>query len=287
MKKIHILNPAAGQGQALNYKNSENAYITKGVGDATDYVAKNADDGVHFYVYGGDGTVSEVVNGIMRSGKSASFSIVPVGTGNDLLRTLDMNECDSVMADVLTVNDSYAINAVNTGFDLDVVIKASEYKKKKFISGTLAYILGVVSVLCKKFGKKISVEYTNKDGNTKTFEGECLLAVAANGSYYGGGFKCAPIADITDGLIDLLIVKKVSRLKFLTLIMKYMNGKHISPETKSPIPSFAKYVVFDKCKSVTFSGIDKICTDGEVWNTDCARIGIKQNAINVKKDKTK
>ena len=43
---------------------------------------------------------------------------------------------------------------------------------------------------------------------------------SANGSYYGGGFKCAPIADITDGLIDLLIVKKVSRIKFLSLIIK-------------------------------------------------------------------
>ncbi len=285
MKTIHILNPAAGQGEALKFKDLENAYITKGIGDATEYVKNNADDGVHFFVYGGDGTVSEVVNGIMKSGKAASFSIVPVGTGNDLLRTLDMADADSVLADVLTVNDKYAVNAVNTGFDLDVVIKAQEYKKKKFVSGTLAYILGVVSVLCKKFGKKIKVNFCDKDGKWQTFEDECLLAVAANGSYYGGGFKCAPIADITDGLIDLLIVKKVSRIKFLTLIIKYMKGKHIDPKTKQPIPSFAKYVVFSKCKSVTFSGIDKICTDGEVWNTDCAEIGIKQNAITVKKEK--
>ncbi len=284
MKTIHILNPAAGQGEALKYKDLENAYITKGVGDATDYVKTSADDGVHFYVYGGDGTVSEVVNGIMQSGKSASFSIVPVGTGNDLLRTLSLNDKTTVLADVLSVNGKYAINAINTGFDLDVVIKAQEYKKKKFVSGTLAYILGVVSVLCKKFGKKIKAEYTDSDGDTHAFEGECLLAVAANGSYYGGGFKCAPIADITDGLIDLLIVKKVSRIKFLSLIMQYMKGKHINPKTKQPIPSFAKYVVFSKCTRVTFSGIDKICTDGEVWDTDRADISIIKNAITLKKE---
>ncbi len=285
MKQIHILNPAAGQGEALKFKNLENAYITKGVGDATEYVKNTADDGVHFYVYGGDGTVSEVVNGIMQSGKSASFSIVPVGTGNDLLRTLEMSGKETVLADVLTINGKYAVNAINTGFDLDVVIKAAEYKKKKFVSGTLAYVLGVVSVLCKKFGKKITAEFTDKDGHTHTFEGESLLAVAANGSYYGGGFKCAPIADITDGLIDLLIVKKVSRIKFLTLIMQYMKGKHIDPKTKQPIPSFAKYVIFNKCTRVTFSGIDKICTDGEVWNTDRAEISIMQNAITLKKEK--
>ncbi len=285
MKSIHILNPAAGQGEALKFKDLENSYITKGIGDATDYVKKTADDDVHFYVYGGDGTVNEVVNGIMQSGKSASFSIVPVGTGNDLLRTLDMNNSDTVLADVLTVNGKYAVNAVNTGFDLDVVLKASKYKKKKFVSGTLAYILGVISVLCKKFGKKIKVDYVDENDTAHVFEGESLLAVAANGSYYGGGFKCAPIADITDGLIDLLIVKKVSRLKFLTLIMQYMKGTHIDPKTRKPIPSFAKYVVFSKCKSITFSGIDRICTDGEVWDTDCAKIGIQQNAITVKKEK--
>lgn len=287
MKSIHILNPAAGQGEALKYKDLENAYITKGVGDAVRYVKDNADDGVHFYVYGGDGTVSEVVNGIMQSGKAASFSIVPVGTGNDLLRTLDTSESDTVLADVLMVNDKYAVNAVNTGFDLDVVIKAQQYKKKKFVSGTLAYILGVVSVLCKKFGKKIKVDFCDNDGNAHTFEGEALLAVCANGSYYGGGFKCAPIADITDGLIDLLIVKKVSRLKFLSLIVNYMKGKHIDPKTKLPIPSFAKYVVFSKCKSVSFSGIDKICTDGEVWDADHADISIIQNAITLKKGTVK
>lgn len=283
MKIIHILNPAAGQGEALKFKDLENTYVTKGIGDATEYVKNTADDGVHFYVYGGDGTVNEVVNGILQSGKSASFSIVPVGTGNDLLRTLQINESETVMADVLVINGKYAVNAINTGFDLDVVIKAQEYKKKKFVSGTLAYILGVVSVLCKKFGKLIKVEYTD-EGGTHTFEGESLLAVAANGSYYGGGFKCAPIADITDGLIDLLIVKKVSRLKFLSLILRYMKGKHIDPQTKQPVPAFAKYVVFSKCKRVIFSGIDKICTDGEVWQTDRADISIMKNAITLKKE---
>lgn len=284
MKTIHILNPVAGQGEALKFKDTDNAYITKGVGDATEYVKATADDGIHFNVYGGDGTVNEVVNGIMQSGKSASFSIVPVGTGNDLLRTLELSGKATVFADVLTVNGKYAVNAVNTGFDLDVVLKAAEYKKRPHISGTLAYIMGVVSVLFKKYGKHIAVEFTDSEDKTHSFDGDSLLAVAANGSYYGGGFKCAPIADITDGLIDLLIVKKVSRIKFLTLIVQYMKGKHIDPETKQPIPSFAKYVIFSKCKRVKFSGIDKICTDGEVWETDCAEIGIIQNAITLKKE---
>ncbi len=284
MNSIHILNPAAGQGKALEFKDKDNVYITKGIGDATEFVKTNAQDGMHFCVYGGDGTVNEVVNGIMQSGKAVSLSIVPVGTGNDLLRTLGMSDKQSLSADVLTVNGKYAVNAVNTGFDLDVVLKAAEYKKRPYISGTLAYVMGVVAVLLGKFGRKIHVEYTDAQQKTHTFSGESLLALAANGSYYGGGFKCAPVADITDGLIDLLIVKKVSRLRFLSLVVRYMKGKHIDPETKQPIAAFEKYVIFCKCKSVVFSGIDKICTDGEVWDTNKATVGIIKGAVTLKKE---
>ncbi len=280
MKTIYILNPAAGQGEALNYV-GENSYITKAKGDATDFVKATIEaetEDVHFVVCGGDGTVNEVVNGIVLANGTASFSVIPVGTGNDLLRTMQTQD-EGVMADVLTVNGRCAMNAVNTGFDLDVVLKAEQYKKLSLVSGPLAYVLGVFSVLFKKFGKYIDVTYTDANDKEHTFSGESLLAVAANGIYYGGGFKCAPVSSITDGLIDLLIVKKVSRLKFLSLVLKYKKGLHIDSNTKRPIPAFEKYVVFSKCKKVIFNGISKICADGEVWNTTTADINIIPGAV--------
>lgn len=285
MKIIHILNPAAGQGGAVKYKDLEGVYITRGKNDATEFVKKTVAEGedVHFNVYGGDGTVNEVVNGLVGAPCNASFSIVPVGTGNDLLRTFDLSGCDSVRADVLKVGGRYAVNAVNTGFDLDVVLKAAEFKKKPLISGTLAYALGVVSVLCKKFGKQMRIEYTDGDGKTDVYEGVCLLTVCGNGQYYGGGFHCSPAADISDGLIDLMIIKQVSRLKFISLVGKFMKGRHIDLETLKPIKAFEKYMIFKKCKSVTIKNIDRICADGEIWDTNQVTVDIVPSAVILKR----
>ncbi len=284
MKTIHILNPAAGQGKALDYRGLENVYITKSERDATEFVKNTIlqQDDVHFNVYGGDGTVNEVVNGLVGS-ENTSFSVVPVGTGNDLLRTFDATGLETVKTDVLKIGNKYAVNAVNTGFDLDVVIKAAEFKKKPFISGSFAYILGVASCFCKKFGSKIDVRYTDERGNTHSFSGECMLAVAANGQYYGGGFHCAPAADISDGLIDLLVIKKVSRLKFLSLILGYKKGKHINIESGYPTDKFKDYILFCKCKSVKFSGISRICADGEIWDTNEIEVSVVPGAVTLKR----
>lgn len=284
MKTFNILNPAAGQGKALEYKDSENAYITKGTHDATHFVrdAVAAESPVHFNVYGGDGTVNEVVNGLIGA-KDASISIVPVGTGNDMLRTFEHTGRDISSLDVLTADGRYAVNAVNTGFDLDVVAKAAEFKKKPIISGSLAYILGVVSVFCKKFGKYMNVEYTDREGNLHTHSGKCTLTVCANGQFYGGGFRCAPAADISDGLIDLIIIKKVSRLRFLSLILGYKAGRHIDLEKGVPTKKFKKYIIYDRCRSVKISGISKICADGEIWDANEVCVDVIPSAVTIKK----
>lgn len=285
MNTIYILNPAAGQGKAMEYKNAENAYVTRCVGDATDFVkSKAAENDTHFKVCGGDGTVNEVVNGLIASGGDSSFSIIPVGTGNDMLRTFNETGLDECMLDVLTVDDRYAVNAVNTGFDLDVVIKASEYKKKPLISGHLAYVLGVISVFCKKFGKHIMAEFTDKDGNTETFSGDAMLAVCANGRFYGGGFKCAPIAEISDGLIDFMVIKKVSRLRFLSLVLGYKAGKHVDKKTGRPTRKFEKYIIYKKCRSVKLSGLSRICADGEIWDASSVTVDIIHGAVKLKKE---
>lgn len=284
MKIFNILNPAAGQGKALEYKDDENAYVTTGVHDATRFVRETVAAGapVHFNVYGGDGTVNEVVNGLIGA-RDASFSIVPVGTGNDMLRTFERTGRDESSLDVLTADGRYAVNAVNTGFDLDVVIKASEYKKKPLISGSLAYILGVASVFCKRFGKHMNVEYTDSEGKAHSYSGECMLTVCANGQFYGGGFHCAPAADISDGLIDLIIIKKVSRLRFLRLILGYKAGKHIDIEKEKPTKKFEKYIIYKRCKSVKLSGISEICADGEIWDANEVCVDIIPAAVTIKK----
>ncbi len=283
MKTIHILNPAAGQGEALSYKNLENAYVTKCPGDACEFIQEQlrcATENINFKVYGGDGSINEAVTGIVRADSDKAYlSVVAVGTGNDLVRSINKEGIHKI--DVLTLNDRYAVNAINTGFDLEVVQKAAEFKKKPFVSGPLAYILGIVSVFTKKFGKYINIRYTDKDGNEYVFDGEFMLAVAANGAYYGGGFNASPAADVKDGLIDLMIVKKVSRLQFLSLVGAYKKGIHIDKLTGKVNKKFKDIVIFAKCKNVTMSGIKEICADGEIFNESTAHIGILPSKLNL------
>ena len=285
MKTVHILNPAAGQGGAMKYKNMENAHVTNGCGDARRFVREmleNSLEDINFAVYGGDGTVNEVVQGIVDSGSDRAYiSLVPIGTGNDLIRTVAETGLDCIEADILTVNDAISVNTVNTGFDLDVVMRAARYKKKPFISGSMAYIFGVITTLLGGYGTHMRVDYVDAQGERGYFNGECLLAVAGNGCYYGGGFKASPAASMTDGLIDLMIVKKVSRLKFISLVGKYKKGLHIDIENNRPLKKFEDIMLFKKCLSVTISGINEICCDGEIYQASRADIGVLPRAVRI------
>ena len=285
MKKVHILNPAAGKGGALRFKSYDNVHVTECKGDAKWYVEQTiceTDEDIDFYVYGGDGTVNEVASGIIASKSDrARMCIQPCGSGNDLVRTVNEEGKDEIRADVLTLNDGYAVNVINTGFDLDVVLKAVQYKKLPLVSGSLAYILGIVNVLGSKMGRFMRIKYYNKDGEYGEYNGDCLLFVAANAKYYGGGFLAAPAASITDGLIDLLIVKKMSRFRFLSLVAKYKKGSHIDLEKMLPKEEFLEFVSFEQCTSVVIEGIEEICADGDVIKTNRAEIGVLPSALRI------
>ena len=102
-----------------------------------------------------------------------------------------------------------------------------------------------------------------------------LLFVAANGLFYGGGFKAASEASLNDGLIDIVAVKKISLLRFLTLVSKYKKGKIINTET------FKKVGLFTRVRSVNITNDSEflLCSDGELMKTTFAGIKIIHNAI--------
>lgn len=91
----------------------------------------------------------------------------------------------------------------------------------------------------------------------------------------------SPAASITDGLIDLMIVKKVSRFKFVSLVGKYKKGQHIDTQTGRPFKKFEDIIFYKKCRRVVISGINALCCDGEIVNTDRADIGVLPRAVRV------
>ncbi len=248
MEHIFIINPAAGQGKgaklpfAIGEALDETAYeysiyFTKAPGDAERFVQETCASGkkVRFYICGGDGSFHEAVNGV-KGYPDAEIGLLPIGTGNDFVRNFGRKkdfldilfqiEGKSMACDVIDINGRYVVNMANIGFDCEVVVEAGKWKKKPFISGTAAYILGIVSEFVKPIGKKISFRWA--DGTVMT--GKFLLCTIANGSFCGGGFCSSPKAALDDGLMDVGIVQMLPRRRFVGILPKYKAGTYL--ETK-------------------------------------------------------
>ena len=280
MKHIFVVNPAAGKGKnlpallaSITYACEDlnveyDIYHTHAAGDATAYVSEqcnqNPDKKFRFYACGGDGTLSEVLNGAVGY-DNAEIAVIPAGTGNDFVKTFRHSEYFTEVKrqvlgtaqklDLLKYNDRYSLNIVNVGFDCDVVEKVAEIKRNAFVPAKLAYIMGIFSVFTKKFGKRFKV--TIDDG--EPVEDDFMLCAMANALYYGGGFKAAPLAMVNDGYMDLCLVDRVTRLQFIKIIPKYKSGQHVDANGNSMYP----FVRYQKCKKVVIESENPIGVSGD------------------------
>ncbi len=287
IKTISILNPAAGKGKALTLAEcrpeGSDSYITKGVGDAEKFAYEQslADKDISFVVCGGDGTLNEVINGVMKAGTNATtqISMVPTGSGNDFIRNLS-EKGRKIKIDLMRYNNRYAVNVINTGFDSKVVIKMHKYKGIPLVSGSLSYILAVAEVFFRRMGERYDVRMTKANGEDEHFNGEYLSVVVANGSYYGGGFKAAPLALLSDGLLDVIMIKKISRLAFIKLIVDYRNGTHLDPDTGLLIGKFAKHLIYRQCTKIAIKGMTELAADGEIEHASEIEITVVPEMIN-------
>lgn len=279
-----LINPAAGKGtlvEALKEKITRvcdargviyHIHTTTRRGDATDYVraaVAATDERQRFYACGGDGTLCETINGAPLC-ERAEFAVIPIGTGNDFEKnfTAPENFFDiehqldgtPVQLDIIRYNDRYALNMLNIGFDCNVAKKTGEIKRSPLIPSGLAYVAGVAINFCKPFGTPMHI--TLADG-TEINESLMLTAIAG-GCYCGGGFKAAPHASLTDGLLDLCVIKKLSRAKFIGLIGSYKEGTHLELEKAKA------YIQYYQTPSVCFrfDTPTNICVDGEIEMTD-------------------
>ena len=166
--------------------------------------------------------------------------------------------------------------------DCNVVSSAAHFKKKYKIAGKLSYILGVMKEFFHHFGEpfRITAECTN--GEIYKFDGEAMLCAICNGQWCGGSFHNSPLSDITDGELEMLLVRKMGRVAFLKMIGKYKKGTLIDRKTGKVIPKMQKYIVYKKIKKLTISGCKKICSDGEIADCTMAQISVLRGAVNYK-----
>lgn len=291
IKKImHVLNPMAGKGTAAkikeNLNSSELVYMSHSADEATEFI-KNAcieDPDTCFTVYGGDGTVFKAVNALMESGNNqrASLKIVPVGSGNDFVKSFE-GEFGEYQVDVMRFNNKYAVNVINMGFDCNVVQRASKIKKLPLVTGKASYILGVVGELVTKKPLNLKVSLTYENGETENMDGEYLLAAVANAKWYGGGFKVAPIADVSDGLLDVVLIKNIGRARFVGIVGDFKKGLLVD-ESGTPRHDIEDVLVYKRCTAIKIEGCGAVCADGEIFKEDCVEISVIPKAINYIKE---
>lgn len=244
MKHLFIVNPVAGKGKALAYmeaikpllegKVQYKIEITKGQGHATELVRRYTSEADYIvYAVGGDGTINEVVNGMV--GSKSALAIVPAGSGNDFIRTIYPKYPQEELlyrllrgtveqVDLVKVNDRYFLNIASVGIDAEVAYNVASFKKIKYIKGELAYILSILKTL---WGYKSNQLKVALDGKEKCDKKILLLAVA-NGKYYGGGIQIAPSANVKDAKAHVYMVKELKLGRILRIIPKLFKAQHES-----------------------------------------------------------
>lgn len=288
MKYIFIVNPSAGEENNLekikkeisnnSLKDDCEIYVTKSLKDGAYYVKTYCEDHkgqeVRFIACGGDGTLSAVFNAVVGY-DFAEVSCYPCGSGNDFVKTFGGTDkflnIDALLnaktqkIDLLKIDDMYSNNVVNFGFDTTVALTVNEGREKNGKAGKSLYTLGIIKALAISMKNKFKVY---ADGELLNPDGIGLLCTLANGQYVGGSFKCAPRAKVNDGLIEVCLVKPISRLSFVSLIDYYTKGKHLDD------PKFEKIIVYRQAKKVDVEAPEGFAysLDGEI---------IKQNKFTV------
>lgn len=294
MRHIFIINPVAGNGKyqnelvhliedKLKYKEIEYViYFSKFKGDILKFLDNKLQDQVPSVVYacGGDGTLHEVINSACKY-KHVSIGVIPCGSGNDFIKNFNnydyFNDIESqlqgenILLDLIKVNNKYAASVCNIGLDADAAFNMHKFKKIPFISGSTRYYLAVIYCLINKLGKKLIINIDGSKKLNKSF----LLGVIANGQFYGGGYKCAPLATVNDGIMDLCLVEKISRFKIMNLIGSYKLGEHLEN------PKINKYIYYQKCKQVNIKSNEplNICIDGESYIHEEVELTIEKNSL--------
>jgi len=243
-----LLNPVAGRGRAAKRAADIVEILQSGgisckliqstaVGDLEHLafdISKSSGDRI--IVAGGDGSVHEVVNGILKSGGNAGLGIIPIGTGNDFAKAsntpLDWRKATTALAarlfrgepvrkiDAGRMNDRFFANGVGIGFDAKINRIAKKYQ---WPIGDIVYLFAVLEGLWDGVITP-NVEMTY---DSVRFDGPVTLANISNGPWVGGMFHIAPMASIDDGYLDLVFVEPVTRRKILALLPKLIKGTHI------------------------------------------------------------
>ena len=290
MTHLFIINPAAGSRdrtkqyseaihkicgkRGLDYR----IEVSGAPGECARLARQAAETGEQYRIYacGGDGTLNEVVCG------AAGFDNVAVtvfsgGSGNDFVKLFSEPEAffdlerlldaEEATFDLIKCNDDYSLNICSVGLDARIGTDVANYKRIPLLSGFRAYAVSTLVNVIRGIAEHYTVEV---DG--ETVDKEMTLICICNGQYYGGGFHPVPEADPTDGLLDVLLIEKVSRLKVAQVIGKFKDGRY------KELPKLVRHIKTDRL-TIRCDRPSAINLDGELRISDVVDIRVADEKI--------
>jgi len=237
-----ILNPAAGRGAGRKAKDAvarefrSQGWVvdlaeTTGPFHAGQLAAEAARLGVQRVIaVGGDGTVHDVANGLLRAGGSAALGVVPIGSGNDFAKLAGTyrHSIPRAVARLVTARNrsfdagealgEHFVNSMGVGFGPAVVRLRNGMPGLK---GFLSYLVPVVRAFARFQPPRLEVRSAEW-----TETGYMMMVEVCNGTTAGGDYRFAPAADPTDGRLDACLIRRVSLPRFLLALPRVMRGTH-------------------------------------------------------------
>jgi len=275
---VLILNPRSGRGQGRRRRSELEELLTaaakeaggtewrivetQAAGDATKLARQAVRDGVTVVAaVGGDGTLNEVVNGLVGRDPAESnvaCGLIPLGTGNDFARCIGLGtdlkrSVDTLFSgaarpvDVGRAGDRWFLNIAGCGFDALVADRINRAGRR--LRGTTAYIAAVCD--CLRTLKPAQLTLT-LDG--QRLETSALMCSVANATSYGGGMLVAPDAKIDDGLFDICLIREASRLEFLLAFPRVFKGTHVTHPKVTMLRAATVHVESDPLLPVLIDG---------------------------------
>jgi len=251
LKAELIVNLTAGGGKPHKHLNTVLKYLkenglnfkvctTSHQGEAVELAQKAADNGAELIVsVGGDGTVNEIVNGIMKSKNDPPLGIIPLGWANDFIKSTNIpsdiiESCKILIKgktkkiDIGVINNQiYFANICGVGFDAEIAQLANQMKSKHpnlRILGAFVYVFATIKKLLSPFScHNVKIKFDGQEIHSKI-----LFIAISKGKFYGGRFKITPEAILDNGLLEVCVVEEMGRFKYLSIIPKVFKGTHAS-----------------------------------------------------------
>lgn len=231
-------------------------------------------------VIGGDGTVHEVVNGLMQRGEpiTVPLGLIPAGTGNTLHQHIQFDDplkaarriCEGRTQPLdiarVTLSDRvvYCVNIVGWGAVADINATAEKLR----VLGTVRYTLAALWHILRSKRHRIRLVYSDQ-----IVDDEFLFVIACNTKFTGAGMMLAPLAELGDGKIDLIIVRQATRWQMVRLFQMVFSGTHLS----------LAFIEYHQVRSFTLEsqGNERLNLDGEMTGNAPLTVEMQADVIRV------